>query len=319
MSTASDAVAQAGGVGLIYAQSRDDNKILCTIPCVKVDLEVGARTLTYMRQSRTPMAKLGTPSNFITSVASPRVAFFSSRGPSSLSPHILKPDIVAPGVDILAASPSVHGAVRYKLDSGTSMSTPHVAGVVALIKAEHSDWSPGAIRSALITTARTTSQSGGDDIRDGGVMDKVTNMFDIGGGLVNPIESLDPGLVYNTTMEDYHLTPNHNHLTNLPYIIIPDLGITKVTVTRTVTNVGPNKSVYKQTLKAPFGTIMKVEPRTLLFNDTKTTTFRVTFVRTIKVQGGFRFGSLTWSDDHGHQVRIPVAVRVIEFGMFGDV
>ncbi|RAL43856.1 hypothetical protein DM860_014357 [Cuscuta australis] len=317
MLAAASAVAQAGGVGLIYAQHRDDNQVPSTIPSIKVDMEVGTRILVYVKQSRKPMAKVGVPSNIIGVVASPRVVFFSSRGPNSLFPHILKPDIVAPGVDILAAYPSIHGVPKYQIDSGTSMSTPHVAGVVALIKAEHPDWSPGAIRSALITSA-WSSQRDGDDIRDGGIMDKVSDLFDIGGGFVNPIGALDPGLVYNTTMEDYRMASTMDHLINLPYIIILDLGVKTITVIRIVTNVGPNTSVYEHTALAPFGTTMKVEPKTLRFNGTKTATFQVTFTRTIKFQGGFSSGSLTWRDGH-RRVRIPVAVRIIDLGMFGDV
>ncbi|RAL43858.1 hypothetical protein DM860_014359 [Cuscuta australis] len=58
---------------------------------------------------------------------------------------------MAPEVDILAAFPSTNCVARYQISSGTSMSAPHVAGVVALVKAEYRDWSPRAIHSALVT------------------------------------------------------------------------------------------------------------------------------------------------------------------------
>lgn len=66
----------------------------------------------------------------------------------------MQPDIAAPGVDILAASiPFIEGAENgFIALSGTSMSAPVVTGVVALLKAVHSDWSPAAIHSALVTT-----------------------------------------------------------------------------------------------------------------------------------------------------------------------
>lgn len=66
----------------------------------------------------------------------------------------LQPDIAAPGVAIVAATtPLDPGAQNgYVSKSGTSMSTPVVAGVVALLRAVHPDWSPAALRSAIVTT-----------------------------------------------------------------------------------------------------------------------------------------------------------------------
>ncbi|KAJ0085209.1 hypothetical protein Patl1_08920 [Pistacia atlantica] len=99
----------------------------------------------------------------------PQVAFFSSRGLNPISPSVLKPDILAPGVDVLAAvTPNVpfmtignYDLVSdYELNSGTSMATPHVAGVAALLKAVHWEWSPAAIRSAIMTTAYSIDNTG---------------------------------------------------------------------------------------------------------------------------------------------------------------
>ncbi|RAL43857.1 hypothetical protein DM860_014358 [Cuscuta australis] len=107
-------------------------------------------------------------------------------------------------------------------------------------------------------------QRDGDDIRDGCNMGKVSNLFDIGGGFVNLIGALEPSLVYNTMMEDYRRASTMDHIIDLPYIIILDLGVKIITrsgmMIQTVTNVGPNTSVYEQTTLAPFGTTMKVEP-----------------------------------------------------------
>jgi subtilisin family serine protease len=127
--------------------------------------------------SRTPVVRISRAMTVVGSgVLSPRVAAFSSRGPSYVFPGIIKvaiefssnlphpnyrcskltfpsllefeqPDVTAPGVGILAAVGN-----SYKLKSGTSMSCPHVSAVVALLKSVHPDWSPAMIKSAIITT-----------------------------------------------------------------------------------------------------------------------------------------------------------------------
>ncbi|GMI66020.1 hypothetical protein like AT1G32960 [Hibiscus trionum] len=334
--SAAISVAEAGGVGLIFAQYRADGLDSCHfIPCIKVDYEVGTQILSYIRKSRSPIAKLGIPKTDIGKWLSPRVADFSARGPSSISPAVLKPDIAAPGVDIVAAY-IPFGAERtsgYALMSGTSMSCPHVAGITTLIKSVHKNWSPAAIRSALVTTASQTG-SHGSNIAEEGSTRKAADPFDIGGGLVNPNRAVDPGLIYDAETDDYvkflcgagfssksvsGLTKTNvncaknrlNELNlNLPSITIPYLK-RKVTVSRKVTNVGAVDSVYKSMVQAPQGVKMKVEPRILRFNETnQILPFKVTFFSTGKVYGDYRFGSLIWRDPN-HIVRIPVSVRAI--------
>ncbi|XP_039013180.1 subtilisin-like protease SBT3.5 isoform X1 [Hibiscus syriacus] len=334
--SAAISVAEAGGVGLIFAQYSTDGLGSCQfIPCIKVDYEVGTQMLSYIRNARSPTAKLSMPKTVIGKWLSPKVADFSARGPSSISPAVLKPDIAAPGVDIVAAYIpfGAEQTTGYALMSGTSMSCPHVAGITALIKSVHKNWSPAAIRSALVTTAASQTGRDGSYIAEEGSTRKAADPFDIGGGLVNPNRATDPGLVYDTETDDYvkflcgtgfssksvsGLTKTNANCTkdrfnelnlNLPSITIPYLR-RKTTVTRKVTNVGAVDSVYTSMVQAPQGVKIKVEPRTLRFNETtKILSFRVTFLSTGKVYGDYRFGSLIWRDPN-HIVRIPVSVRV---------
>lgn len=338
-------VVKAGGVGLIFAQYMSDGLGSCRIiPCIKVDYEVGTQILSYIRKARSPIAKLSIPKTVIGKWLSPRVADFSARGPSSISPAVLKPDVAAPGVDILAAYVPVSSekSSGYSILSGTSMSCPHVAGIAALIKSVHQNWSPAAIRSALVTTASQTGTDGSSIIEEGSTR-KATDPFDIGGGLVNPNRAVDPGLIYDAGIDDYvrflcdtgfsgksvsRLTQTRVNCTktrlnelnlNLPSITIPNLK-RKVTVTRKVTNVGPVDSVYKATVQAPQGIKMKVEPQILRFNKTtQILPFKVTFLSSLKVYGGYRFGSLIWTDHGKHIVRIPVSVRAMLFESYTDV
>ncbi len=79
------------------------------------------------------------------------IATFSSRGPRGFD-SFLKPDVTAPGVGIFAAKMgSGTGGVSY---SGTSMAAPHVAGLAALIRQAHPDWTPEQVKAAMMNTAK---------------------------------------------------------------------------------------------------------------------------------------------------------------------
>ncbi|KAI9161697.1 hypothetical protein LWI28_019847 [Acer negundo] len=134
-------------------------------------------------------------------VLAPKVVSFSSRGPNVFSLDILKPDVTAPGVDILAAwSPIAHPlvyerdtrSVKYNIISGTSMSYPHASGVAAYLKAIHPSWSPAAIKSALMTTAYVMDPRKHDD-----------KEFSYGSGYINPEKAVNPGLVFDASEADY--------------------------------------------------------------------------------------------------------------------
>ena len=140
----------------------------------------------------------------------PQVAYFSAKGPNPISPGVLKPDILAPGVDVLAAvSPIIpymqvekyYLASDYALMSGTSMATPHGAGVGALLKALPPEWSPVAIQSAIMTTAYAKDNIG-TILKDQSTGLSVTPLH-FGAGYINPNKAVDPGLIYDTSFQDY--------------------------------------------------------------------------------------------------------------------
>ncbi|XP_048233661.1 subtilisin-like protease SBT3.6 isoform X2 [Ricinus communis] len=334
------------GVGLIFAQyPTKDVFMSLDFPLVQVDFAIGTYLLTYMEADRNPVVKFSFTKTAIGQQISPEVAFFSSRGPSSLSPTVLKPDIAAPGVNILAswspaASPSTSdmtnnkvAPLNFKLDSGTSMACPHISGIVALLKSIHPKWSPAAIKSALVTTASTKDEYGQHIVAEG-APHKQADPFDYGGGHVNPNKALNPGLIYDMGMSDYisflcsmgynnsaissmtrsktvckHSTNSLLNL-NLPSIAIPNLK-QELTVSRTVTNVGPVTSIYMARVQVPAGTYVRVEPSVLSFNSSvKKRKFRVTFCSLLRVQGRYSFGNLFW-EDGCHVVRTPLVVRTV--------
>ncbi|TKY47854.1 Subtilisin protease SBT3.5 [Spatholobus suberectus] len=160
---AAAAVKTVNATGLIFVEpmSRQLPDVE-VVPTVLVNLEEGTKIKYYLAESpRLPKVQIEPSKTVIGKAPAPTIAYFSSRGPSSITPDILKPDISAPGVNILAAWPpetppslsSSDGcSVNWNFQSGTSMACPHVAGVAALVKSAHPSWSPAAIRSALMTT-----------------------------------------------------------------------------------------------------------------------------------------------------------------------
>lgn len=274
-----------------------------------------------------------------------------------------QPDVAAPGVKILAAVPpdderTTNTSFRFK--SGTSMATPHISGIVALLKSQHPEWSPAAIKSAIVTTgmkldphftdtwmqlnaesisylheliaARTTGLYGEPLYAEGDPM-KLADPFDFGGGIVDPKQAANPGLVYDmgeANYIDYLCAMGYNYSSisrlwghdtvcigpprsildiNLPSISIPNLE-SFATLKRTATNVGPVDSTYKAVVQSPPGVTISVEPNMLSFSaETRSITFQVSVSVVLLMNTGYQFGSLSWTDGV-HFVRSPVAVKV---------
>ena len=131
----------------------------------------------------------------------PQIAAFSSRGPQVAGAgDLLKPDVMAPGVDVLAAvSPAADHGRLFDLLSGTSMATPHVAGVAALLKQLHPDWSPVAVKSALMTSAYDMVDAAGNTANSS----DPAVIFAEGAGHIKPNSAADPGLVFDSDVFDW--------------------------------------------------------------------------------------------------------------------
>ncbi|KAF8702441.1 hypothetical protein HU200_032818 [Digitaria exilis] len=208
-------VQSAGGAGMIlmnkfphgYTTFADAH----VLPASHVDYAAASAIKSYLNSTASPTAQIVFEGTILGDTSpAPSMAFFSSRGPSLQNPGILKPDITGPGVNVLAAwpfqvgppnvaSPPLPGPT-FNIISGTSMSAPHLSGVAALIKSKHPDWSPAAIKSAIMTTAEVMDRSGDPILNEQRVP---ADLFATGAGHVNPEKAGDPGLVYDMAASDY--------------------------------------------------------------------------------------------------------------------
>ncbi|WHI51235.1 S8 family serine peptidase [Microbulbifer sp. MLAF003] len=258
-----------------------------------------------------------------------RIASFSSRGHNVGAPDIIKPDVAAPGVGILAGtSPVLSGGSLFGTKSGTSMASPHVAGIMALLKQAHPDWSPAMAKSALMSTART------DLLKSFGP--EAADPFDIGAGAIVPAAAFRPGLVYDAGFNDYlaflcgaenqpevieettctELVSQGYSLDssdlNLPSIGIGDLVGTQ-TIKRRVTSVGRGQKWYWASVNTPEGVEVSVNPKVLRLGEGESAEFQVTFTVTEEAaMNEWAFGDLTWKSVGIRQdVRSPIAVRPV--------
>ncbi|KAA8541625.1 hypothetical protein F0562_022777 [Nyssa sinensis] len=209
------AVKLAGGVGMIMANTAESGEELIAdshlIPGTMVGQAAADKIKEYVSSDPSPTATIAFRGTVIgTSPPAPKVAAFSSRGPNHLTAEILKPDVIAPGVNILAGwtgftSPTDLDIdprrVDFNIISGTSMSCPHVSGLAALLRKAYPNWTPAAIKSALMTTSYNLDNSGSNitDLATG----EESTPFIHGAGHVDPNRALDPGLVYDVAAGDY--------------------------------------------------------------------------------------------------------------------
>ncbi len=230
----------------------------------------------------------------------PSVADFSSTGPDKVTFGVFKPDLVAPGSDIIAAvSPAGNFGRNYDAYSGTSMASPYVAGAAAILRATHPDWSPGAVASALRTTATDTVGT--------------TDPLEQGSGFINLAKATDPGLVIQPTAKELvtfseTAQPDGKEL-NLPAISLREYdGTRPVTVTRTLTNVGKTKETYRSSVSGLPGMKVTVSPASVTLAPGQSATVTITVRRGGAPWDRYVTGSITWQGK-AHSARIPVAAR----------
>ncbi|KAB5564445.1 hypothetical protein DKX38_004499 [Salix brachista] len=335
-------ILKANGVGVIMTDSFKslDSASSFPLPATVISNEDRVKVLNYIRTTGNPIATILVAQGW-KDVMAASVVSFSSRGPNPITPDILKPDITAPGVDILAAwSPLAHPSidrkdirrVNFNIISGTSMSCPHASAAAAYVKAGHPNWSPAAIKSALMTTATIMEPGKHVDLE-----------FSYGSGQINPEHALNPGLVYDASEADYinflckqgynttlrmitgsnssvcnSTTPGRAWDLNYPTfaLAVEDGQPIQGVFTRTVTNVGNSSSTYTVSMSTPYSVSITVEPPVLTFSKIgEMKTFTVKLFGPKIAQQPIKSGAITWKDGNGHEVRSPVVVYNILPGL----
>jgi hypothetical protein len=326
------AVLNAGGVGMVFVDNGTGLvSEVHSVPTVMVSAADGATIKSYTTGATSPTAALS--AFYISHQPAPIMAAFSGRGPNMADSNIMKPDLAAPGVSVIAAvTPGLTQDQRNAVANGTlvpptawaaydgtSMATPHVSGVSLLIKQMHPTWSPAAIKSALMTTSYTTLDDGLTGMQNGKLP------WSQGAGFINPGAAIDPGLVYDAGKADYvryqcltqkslvsasdcttYGTLDQTYNLNQPAITVATVT-GSVTVTRTVTNVGANAATYTATASVPSFTAT-VTPSSLTLAPGQSASFTVTLANTNSPDGTWQYGALTWTDGV-HNVVSPINVK----------
>ncbi|CAK9185152.1 unnamed protein product [Ilex paraguariensis] len=347
-------IQEAGGVGLLQLNHITEGEgltaIAYTLPAATLGYREALELVSYIISTKNPLASFKFHNRtVIGKERAPITSSFSARGPNPIVPEILKPDLIAPGFNILAAwPPNISPTrssfdprrVKFNTDSGTSMSCPHVAGVAALLRAAHPNWSSAAVRSALMTTSTATDNqyrliARYEDLEP-------ATALSIGSGHVNPQLASDPGLIYDADISDYIRflcsvnytekqmkffveaskpcsgpagSPGDLNYPSFSVVFRPNSSVQELK--RTLTNVGELlPEVYKVRIvhhKVKKANVT-VKPQKLIFNKSfEKQSYKVRFQSNYVFNKSgttveqMAFGSISWESE-GHVVRSPFSV-----------
>ena len=334
------AVFNAGGAGMILYNPNDAQALVTDshwVPSTHVNFTTGTAIKAYI-----DAAGAGARASLTEGVARPAqgsvMADFSSRGSDPVAPDLIKPDVTAPGVNILAGNTPFPGAGApgqlFQSISGTSMSSPHVAGLFALLRQAHPEWTAAMAKSALMTTARQ------DVVKE----DAVTpaDPFDMGAGHVDPSgrpsaagSMFNPGLVYDADLFDYlaflcgadtsvFIDPGSTcgQLEGAGQSTVPaDLNLASIgassiagstTVHRTVTSVADSRRTFAASVEAPAGFEVSVTPDKVKLDPGQSADVEITITNATAPIDTWAFGALTWTSGN-YEVRSPIAVKASLF------
>lgn len=312
----------AGAAGMVLLNTPTSANSVLTIafavPTVHVSNVHHAAITAYVAGASPTAAFSGAV--LLPGVIAPVMNDSSSRGPSLADLNILKPDITAPGTDIIAAytNQSITPAQRQQIIdgtlvpgpganmiTGTSMSSPHVAGAAALLRQANPTWSPFAIKSALMTSAQQSVKlaNGATD----------TNRWGFGSGHLNPNGALATKVVYDQSIFDHinyyngALGGRDLNLASLTHANVVGVG----SLTRTLSNKGSTAVTYTGAATLP-GFNVSVSPSTLTIPAGGSASYTVTMSRATQAIETWSFGEVVWTSNAGPTLRSPLTAKPSE-------
>jgi hypothetical protein len=315
------AVKQAGGVGMILANvapgSLDAD--FHSVPTIHVSDTDSPKIFNYLEnkgKQATAAFKLGDVTG-LKPTPVPQVAGFSSRGPALANgSDLIKPDIAAPGQSVLAAvAPPSNSNRKYDLYSGTSMASPHIAGLAAFMMGVQKNWTPMMVKSAMMTSAKSLKNADNGTDKDA---------FGQGAGLVRPKKMFDPGLFVTSNAHDWERFYQGQGLDfgvepmAAKDLNGPSMAQGQVTSQTSFTRefVSTRAGTWKVSVKVPgFSAVTKKKLVANRKGDRESLTVR--FARTTAPLGQFTSGFLVL--DGPTRVRLPITLRPVSVAAPAEV
>lgn len=299
-------VAAGGAIGMILYNPTPSSldADFHSIPTVHIQNTDGSALLAFLT------ANPGATATFTPGAPGPIqgdvMAGFSSRGGPGQTLGISKPDVTAPGVNILAGYTAIEygqAVPQFAFLSGTSMSSPHNAGAAILLKWLNPTWTPGQIKSALMTSAKAAGVYKEDGVTR-------FTPFDAGSGRIDLRKAWDPGLTFDETGANYLALQNELWKANYPSLYVPRMpGL--ITVSRTVREVSGYNSFYKSTISYQAGQprdFKVIVPKEFFVPANGTYTFNITVDARDVPLGQVRHAVVIFTERNGCQVRFPVTI-----------
>lgn len=297
-------LAGAGGYILANTDSWGESTYLddLCLPSAHIGLSDADKLRTWLDSGENHQGSISGFTIVNTPEAGDIVASFSSRGPAEFPVEdLVKPEVIAPGVDILGASSIAN---NYTFLNGTSFASPHVAGAAALVKSVHSDWTPPMIHSALVTTA--TPELAIDYNNTPALIDKV------GAGRPRLDQAVNAGLYLDISRADFSSAdPRRNgdpKNLNLPGLV-DAACVNSCEITRTVTDMAGGGSWTAVVEGLQEGVVASVTPSSFSLAPGASQSLTVNVdVSQVELVGEWAYGQLKLSSDGLPDTVLPLAV-----------